>query len=257
MSEPKFPIGVMIGNENTEENLARAAAAGAEIVQIWCTAGTLAPENFSAKVADRIRGRCQMLGLSISALCGDIGLGFTSPEKVDEAVARTLEFLPVTSQLGVPVLTSHIGHLNERKQHETGIESLKKVGDAAAKAGVTFASETGAEDGPTLRGFLDELNHPRIKVNFDPANLLMRGFDLKQCVELLGPHTAHAHAKDALRNQGEVPIGAGDVPWPDFFAWMEQAGYTGPLAIEREGGETLWEDMRMGLSLLRRWRDGA
>ena len=254
MAKVKFPVGVLIGDDRLDENLARAAAAGAEIVQIWCTRGALSLDKFNSKTADRRRKRLEMTGLTISALCGDLGLGFTNPKTVEEAVSKTSAMLKTAAELGVPVLTSHIGHLHEPTQHQTGLESLKKLGDAAEKAGVTFASETGGEDGPLLREFLDELGHRRIKVNFDPANLLMRGFDLDRCVDLLGPHIAHAHAKDALFKQGEVPIGAGDVPWPSFLKQLDKAGYTGALAIEREGGDTWWDDVRMGLTLLKKWR---
>ncbi|MCX5661359.1 MAG: sugar phosphate isomerase/epimerase [Planctomycetota bacterium] len=258
MSAPtKFPVGVLIGGNDLPEALARVAGDGGEIVQIWCTSGTLAPENFNAGVADAVLVRCERLGLKISALCGDTGLGFTNPEKVAKSYELTVSYLKVCRALGVKVLTSHIGHFtgeNGDKARATGIEWLRRLGDAAAKQDVTFASETGAEDGPNLRQFLADLDHPNIKANFDPANMLMRGFDLEQAVRMLSGYIAHSHAKDATFKGGEKPIGAGDVPWPTYLGWLEKAGYTGPLAIEREGGNTFRDDCRQGMGLIKRWR---
>lgn len=259
MSIQPLAVGVMLGGKEVEDNLARAAADGAEIVQIWCTAGDLAPENITVASANRILKRCDLLGLKISALCGDTGKGFTDPATSGQAVDLTVGYFKVCQLLGVPVLTSHIGYFTGSKVPNArahAIETLRRLGDAAAKRGVVFASETGGEDGPDLREFLDDLNHCHIKVNLDPANMLMRGFDLETAVRLLVPHTVHSHAKDAAFKGGEKPIGAGDVPWPCYLKWLRKLGYTGALAIEREGGNAWRDDCRQGLALLKRWRAG-
>ena len=57
MAKVKFPVGVLIGDDRLDENLARAAAAGAEIVQIWCPRGALSLDKFNSKTADRLRKR--------------------------------------------------------------------------------------------------------------------------------------------------------------------------------------------------------
>ncbi|MCE9590577.1 MAG: sugar phosphate isomerase/epimerase [Planctomycetes bacterium] len=253
----RFPVGVLIGGTELHDKLAQSAADGAEVVQVWCTAGELAPENFNMTVANRVLKRCDMLGLRITALCGDLGLGFCNPQTVAKAVEQTAKFFQVAQALGVPVVTSHIGHVNDPNNtaaHATALESLKKLGDIGAKRNVTFASETGSEDGGPLRAFLDDLSHPRIKLNFDPANMTMRGFDLESCVRLLCRDAVHTHAKDAQFKGGERAIGAGDIDWPQYLGWLKAVGYEGPLVIEREGGNAWRDDVRQGLALLRRWR---
>ena len=249
---PAFPIGAMV-NLNLDVSLSQIAADGAEVVQIWCTKNEIAPIRFNVDVADKLLKRCSMLGLKISALCGDTGLGFTDPAKGKQALELTTAYFEVCQALGVTVLTSHIGYFTDAASRKTALELLKRVGDEGAKRNVTFATETGAEDGPTLRAFLDELNHPRIKVNFDPANMLMRGFDLHEAVRLLAKDIVHSHAKDGLPG-GEIVLGAGGVPWPEYLGWLKQGGYTGPLVVEREGGQTQREDVRQAMNLLKKWR---
>lgn len=254
MANQQFPVGVLLGGKDLDTNLARAAGHGAEVVQIWCTSGELAPASIDSARIARIQKRCDILGLKISALCGDIGLGFCNPDKADYAVRMTTMFFEVAKKLGVPIVTSHIGHFPDATTRTTGLNALKRLGDEGAKLGVTFASETGSEDAAPLRAFLDELKHPNIKLNFDPANMTMRGWDVANCVKSLGKDFAHTHAKDAIFKGGEVPLGAGDVYWPQYLAQLKQAGYTGPLVIEREGGDQFWNDVAQGLALLKKWR---
>ena len=254
MPTQPFPVGVLIGGANLDLDLAHAAGAGAEVVQIWCTSGELAPANIDAAKIARVQKRCDILGIKISALCGDIGLGFCNPDKADYAVRMTTMFFEVAKKLGVPIVTSHIGHFADDITRNTGLNALKKLGDEGARLGITFASETGSEDAAPLRKFLDDLNHPSIKLNFDPANMTMRGWDVPNCVKSLGKDFAHTHAKDATFKGGEQPLGAGDVHWPQYIAQLKQAGYTGPLVIEREGGNAFWGDVAQGITLLKKWR---
>ena len=62
-----------------------------------------------------------------------------------------------------------------------------KSAPAAAEKGVTIAFETGQETADLLRLTLDELKCDNLKVNFDPANMLLydKG-DPIRAVEILG-----------------------------------------------------------------------
>lgn len=132
--------------------------------------------------------------------------------------------------------------------HDLGLRLVRPAVDRKAD------EETGSEDAAPLRAFLDDLKHPNIKLNFDPANMTMRGWDVANCVKLLAKDFAHTHAKDATFKGGEQPLGAGDINWPQYMAQMKKAGYTGSLVIEREGGNAFWSDVAQGLTLLRKWR---
>jgi len=253
-----LPIGVMLGGTDLDTNLAQAAGIGSEIVQIWCTKGELAPESFTLATAKKIANRCDRVGLEISALCGDTGMGFVDPDKTPKAIELTEGFFKVCRDLGVNVLSSHIGHLPEDPAGvDKVVDNLKRLGDIADRYSVTFASETGLESGPGLRDLLDRVGNPRIAVNFDPANLTMRNIDVEEAVRLMAPYIVHTHGKDGLAGGGETPIGAGDVDFPAYFGWLNKAGYTGAIAIEREGGDQWWTDCQQGIALLKKWRDNG
>jgi sugar phosphate isomerase/epimerase len=118
----------------------------------------------------------------------------------------------------------------------------------------------GQETADLLRRTLDELAAPNIKVNFDPANMLLYDMgDPIRAVELLGPDIRSVHVKDARRptNKGswgeEVPLGKGEVDIRRFVRTLKAVGYSGPLVIEREVGDQAgrMRDVAAGLAFLR------
>jgi sugar phosphate isomerase/epimerase len=139
----------------------------------------------------------------------------------------------------------HAGFLPEpgNPDRPAFLETLAAVGDLAHARGITVAFETGQETADLLKQTLDELRAPNLKVNFDPANMLLydKG-DPIRAVELLGPYIRSVHVKDAKRpltpgNWGEeVPLGHGEADIRRFVQTLKKIGYQGPLCIEREVG---------------------
>ncbi len=114
----------------------------------------------------------------------------------------------------------------------------------AAEKGITLAFETGQESAELLRRTLDDLKAPNLKVNFDPANMLLYDMgDPIRAVEILGADIRSVHVKDARRPQTpgqwgeEVPLGQGAVDIRRFVRALQAIGYTGPLVVEREVGD--------------------
>jgi sugar phosphate isomerase/epimerase len=111
-----------------------------------------------------------------------------------------------------------------------------------------------------LRLTLDELKCPNLKVNFDPANMLLydKG-DPIRAVEILGPDIRSVHVKDANRPKtsgtwgDEVPLGQGQVNIKKFVETLKKVGYQGPLCIEREVGtqEERVRDVAHGIRYLK------
>jgi len=113
---------------------------------------------------------------------------------------------------------------------------------------------------PPWRGSCHELQSPNVKVNFDPANMLLYDMgDPIRAVELLGPDIRSVHVKDARRPRTkgqwgeEVPLGEGEVDIRRFIKALESVGYRGPLVVEREVGDQAGRlrDVARGLALLR------
>jgi sugar phosphate isomerase/epimerase len=140
------------------------------------------------------------------------------------------------------------------------LATLAQAGELAAAKGITLAFETGQETADLLRLTLDELKSPSLKVNFDPANMLLYDMgDPIRAVEILGPDIRSVHVKDARRPRTpgqwgqEVPLGEGEVDIKRFVLALKKIGYTGPLVVEREVGDQAGRvrDVARGLDFLR------
>ncbi len=258
----RLKVGVMIESFRlgVKGGIKKAAELGADGFQIYVTGGEMAPSEMGQSARREFRHFVDSLGLTISALCGDLGHGYTDPDKLDELINKTTQILDLSADLRVPIVTTHIGTIPEDSSHPTwGIltEALEELGAYAEKTGSVFATETGPEDPALMRQFLDSLNTEAVRVNYDPANLVMRGFDHVRGVRDLAPYIVHTHAKDGVRTpegQGkEVPLGEGQVDWPAYLGALEEVGYDGFLTIEREVGEDPVTDIAKAVEFLRRF----
>jgi len=241
------------------ESLEAAAALGVDGVQIWCTPGSgeLNPHTTTDQEIEDLLAMLKRLSLEISALCGDLGRGFVTREHLADDIATTKRMMSLAQRLGVGVMTSHIGTIPENpndRGYRVATEALEEIGAHGDHIGVVFASETGPESGAALAKFLRGLNTKSVKANYDPANLVMGGFDAVQGVYDLAGFIAHTHAKDGRRgpNPGEAPLGEGEVPWPRYLRALKDTGYDGYLTIEREVGDNPAADIAAAAAFLRK-----
>jgi sugar phosphate isomerase/epimerase len=188
--------------------------------------------------------------------------GFGNPATRAERLERLQWALDRTCALGLSDLMLHAGFIPEpgSPDRKPFLDTLARVADLANGKGVTVAFETGQETADLLRLTLDELKCPNLKVNFDPANMLLydKG-DPIRAVEILGPDIRSVHVKDANRTKTpgtwgeEVPLGQGQANIKQFVQTLKKVGYRGPLCIEREVGdqEQRVADIAHGIRYLR------
>jgi len=188
--------------------------------------------------------------------------GFGDPETRPERLERFQWALDRTRALGLTDLMLHAGFLPEPgdPDRKPFLETLGKVSALAQAKGVTVSFETGQETADLLKLTLDELKCSNLRVNFDPANMLLyeKG-DPIRAVEILGPYIRSVHVKDAVMTKvpgtwgDEVPLGQGQAHIDKFVQTLKKVGYQGPLCIEREVGnqEQRIADIAHGVSYLK------
>jgi sugar phosphate isomerase/epimerase len=193
-------------------------------------------------------------------------VGFVPPATRDERELRTLAVGDFAAQIGVPAIATHIGFVPEDRSSQdylAVLEMVRRVCDHAAAHGQTFALETGQESAPALLEFLLAAGRANLRINFDPANMILYGTgDPIAALDTLAPYVITVHCKDgdwpppgspgALGE--EKPLGQGSVGIERFIAKLKEIGYTGPLTIEREASDPVQRrlDIAMGADLLRR-----
>lgn len=198
-------------------------------------------------------------GLTISAVCGEVG-GFTIEDDAELAkrIEHTKRTMETAGRVGCGIVQMHIGTIPHDMSGKT-VANLRKaldsVGEFGKEIGVMLATETGPEPGHIMKQFLDTIQNPVIKVNYDPANLCMNGFDEVAGVYDLKDYIVHTHAKDGLRASDAVekPLGSGNVDFPRYIKALKEIGYEGYFIIEREMGEDRAKDITEAMAFLNRF----
>jgi len=240
-------------------SLKAAADMGADGVQLWNAGGELDPQALDRTARADLKNYLAQLGLTLSALCADFGgHGFATTEKLEWRIERTKEVVDLAVHLGTTVITTHIGLIPEDPKHPTWRTmqtALEEVGSYAERKGCTLATETGPEAPELMARFLDTLKTRGVTVNYDPANLLMSGFDHIAGVHILARYIVHTHAKDGARDASgrphETPLWQGQVDFPAHLAALKQVGYDGFLTIEREAGDDPARDVAAAVRFLK------
>jgi L-ribulose-5-phosphate 3-epimerase len=193
-------------------------------------------------------------------------VGFTAPGFAAERIARTKEVSAFAGELGLTALSCHIGFIPEDKSSPVYTELLaiaRELCDACAANGQDFVLETGQESAATLLSFLGDVERPNIKVNFDPANMILYGSgDPLQALELLGDKVLSVHCKDGRSPKAagelgqEVALGDGEVDFPGFLKLLKKMNYGGLLTIEREEPDAAQRkaDIELGVNRLNQWK---
>ncbi|MEO7651869.1 MAG: sugar phosphate isomerase/epimerase family protein, partial [Bryobacteraceae bacterium] len=168
-------------------------------------------------------------------------VGFIPPASRAEREARTVECIRFGGALSVPSFANHVGFV----PHDTGDpdylavrDMVRRVCDEAAAYHQTYALETGQEPAATLLQFFQDVDRPNLRINFDPANLILYGSgDPIEALAVLAKHVVSVHAKDgawpptdvAGALGTEMPLGQGAVGMERFIAKLKEIGYTNPL----------------------------
>jgi sugar phosphate isomerase/epimerase len=271
---PPLTIGVCSWSllvRNLRELRARLDAVGLNVVQIACGD----PHHAAWEEGDDLPAAAKAAGFVMTgAMLGFPGEDYTTPQTIaktggfgdpatrPERLERFRWAVERTLALGLNDLMFHAGFIPPRTSadYPAFLKTLAAAAALGEKHGVTLALETGQETAPHLLQFIQDLNCPNVKVNFDPANMLLYDMgDPIAAVKLLGPHIRSVHVKDAFRPTTpgtwgtEQVLGQGAVNIPLFVETLVRVGFTGPLVIERsvETPEQAVMDIRTGLAVLK------
>ena len=218
----------------------------------------------------------------ISAVCSYAGEDYSNLERVHESVGfttliyraerikRTREIASFAHGLDVRAVSCHIGFIpaDPREPLYTELVDLTRtLCDTCAEHGQSFVLETGQESASVLLGFIAQVDRMNLKVNFDPANMILYGSgDPIEALALLQQHVLSVHCKDGrspMPGSGllgeECALGEGEVDFRAFLQQLQRMKYTGPLTIEREetDPERKKADIFIAIERLKLWKSEA
>jgi sugar phosphate isomerase/epimerase len=173
-------------------------------------------------------------------------VGFIPQATREAREQRTLDACDFAAALGVKSIACHIGFVPADHSDPDYLAvrgMVRRICDRAEEHGQTFALETGQEPAQTLLHFLEDAACPNLKVNFDPANMILYGSgDPIEAFGMLAPYVVSVHAKDGDGPHAdkpgslgtERPLGQGAVGIPRFVEALKRAGFKGSINVERE-----------------------
>jgi sugar phosphate isomerase/epimerase len=217
----------------------------------------LYPEAFDAPFAARVRAALDRYGIEGTSLVatgpgpevydfyrGPLTIGVVPREYRESRIAKIKKTSDFAKMCGIPAVQTHCGFIPENPNdpvYKEAVAAIREVALYCKQNKQNFRCETGQETPITLVRAIRDAGVDTLGVNLDAANLILYGkANPVDAVEVLGPYIQGVHAKDGLyptdpKELGrEVPIGKGKVNFPVFIRKLKEAGYHGPLTIERE-----------------------
>lgn len=265
------------------EGIKKSGELGVDGIQVYAESGICNLFRMSDAELRELNKRCGDNGLEISAVCGDLGgHGFQIQEENTKKIKQTKQIIDIAKKLNCRIITSHIGVIpsnSSDKVYDVMRSALAEIGDYAFENGAFVAIETGPETANVLNKFIEDTGSKGVKVNLDPANLVMvLDEDPVKAVEILKKHIVHTHAKDGIHYRkcdpvkvydafaeggfeklleetgqlfAEVPLGEGQVKWDAYLSALKKIGFDGFLTIEREVGANPLDDITKAISFLK------
>jgi len=182
-----------------------------------------------------VKQRLAEHGLTVIVLRGDTDLS-------QESAVRDLEAqLAICQDLDVKYM--FLSPKRHGASKEAIYDRLREVGDVAEKYGVTVVLETHPDLGTNGDVHLEtmrQINHPRIRVNFDSGNIHYYNEHADAPTELrkIIDYVATVEIKDhsGVYNEWNFPaLGQGVVDIPGVLKVLRDHGYDGPITMEIEG----------------------
>ena len=198
----------------------------------WVEIRTPAPDQVDARVAELAQH-----GLKAATLQGRVDLtnddiaGQLAPQLAAFKAFDCTRMLIATPPLEIPF--------------DVQAQRLRTAAELAAAVGVTLILEThpnlATNAADSLRT-LQAVDHPALKINYDPANIYFynEGRDAIQELEPIAQFVGGVHLKDtngAYKTWHFLPLGRGVVDFTSLFRVLDAAGYDGPYTMEIEGIE--------------------
>ena len=203
-------VGIMLGvGDDPDTSLEKVKTIGVDNVQLGCPPD----QYFTPDAQERLKQSISASGITITTVfCGFAGesyadiptvkrtVGYVPADSRTERIEKTKRISDFAKNLGVDQIAAHAGFIPENHTdplYTEMVNTIQEIADYASGNGQHFALETGQETAPALLSFLKDVNRDNVKVNFDPANMILYGSgEPIEALELLKDFIASVHCKD-------------------------------------------------------------
>ncbi len=185
---------------------------------------------------DEVKRMLDGYGLTPVSLSGHSDL--TTRDGLDHGVKA----VRWAARYGIPIVNTAVGGHASQEESESGfLANIDELADAAEAEGIVVALEIHGDimaSGEKTVPLLEKIGRESIKVNYDTANCeYYGGVKAVDDIPKIAPYLAHVHLKETTGGKGvwNFPaVGEGSVDFAGVLRVLDEAGYTGPYAVEIE-----------------------
>ena len=236
---------------------------GLRRVELRGTASGRFPDLAEAELAlleERVQaGQVEVTAVSPGILKGPASDTARLERELDEVLARVLE--EATERLDCRRVIVFGIQRREGEQEEgrtRAMRAFERCAERCREAGAEALIENEPGfwvDRPTAEAqLLEEIGHPALGANWDPANAVWGGAELtRDGFEKLEPFIRSLHVKDYTPGDEDTPwrpLGRGVMAWPQILRWAAEEDGPEHVVLETHC-EPLKENSRRGLQALR------
>jgi sugar phosphate isomerase/epimerase len=236
-------------------SLPEAQKLGVSGIELEAT-GELSPHNLTETGRRELLHLLRAHDLTITGVVCPLRRGLDVVEDLDPRLEQIREAMALAFELGPRLVILQAGSIPEKEddpRFQVMKQALTDLGRHGDRTGVLVALDAGLDPPDTLNTFLDRFDTGSLVVNFNPANLLISGFNPYDAAKLWHRRIAHVHAQDARRispnRMATVPLGHGDIDWMQMLASFEEIDYRGWVTILGDD----CAELAAGVSFLRRF----
>lgn len=240
------------------ESLRLAADTGAEGVQ-FDLRDEIPPDELTQSARRDLQHLLDELGLRVAGTTFSLRRGLLDPHELDRRIAAIKQAMTRSFELKSGVLTVRTGHLPadpEDKASQILHDVLDDLARHANHIGVTLALSITPEGPDALQQVLAATHTGPLGVDFDPARVVMGGWEPVSVLRSLHNLVSHVQLRDGLSETDEAgtetPFGQGAVPWLEVLATLGEIEYAGWLTALRTQGSDKAGDLRRAISSVQR-----
>ena len=254
------------GRHEPEELVKRISDAGFETAQLAllkAISGIECFEDINERVLERVRRAFENRSITIGVLGCYMEIGLTDKEARLAEVAKFLLGIEHGVAVGADLVGTETSWFvpEDESKREPAYQGLKdsvlRMVERAEKLEIDIGVEPVAvhtmNSAQITRRLLDEIGSKRLRVIFDPINLIKTQEDIdnqlmliNHFLDILGDDIAAVHIKDIIIEDGEIiwrNIGKGAIDFTPIFSWFRDKGRSIPIMREEVNPESYQVDI--------------
>lgn len=184
----------------------------------------------------------KMTGVRVDFICADYFMESPfvrmSPQSLSHNRAVLMKIIDQAAGLGVKgieIPCVDASAIRSRAEEDELASAIGPCLDYAAGKRVEIGLETSLPP-DRFRAFLERIEHPVLKANYDTGNSASLGFDPKEEVDAYGKWINNVHIKDRVLGGSTVPLGTGHADIPRFLKRLKLSGYSGGFVLQAARG---------------------